>query len=87
MPRGPSRPGWAQPSATLTAMRLPDLFVTNFYGESTTFFNNMGRESLPTRTSAIGLAAPSRYLLGFGIVLVDANNDGWLDLASRPTAT
>ena len=32
-------------------------------------------------TSAIGLAGPSRYLVGFGIVLLDANNDGRLDLA------
>ncbi len=32
------------------------------------------------QTAAIGLAAPSRYLLGFGIALFDANNDGFLDL-------
>jgi len=60
---------------------LPDLAVTNFYGESTSFFNNMGSGIFADRTSAIGLALPSRYLLGFGIVLFDANNDGRLDLA------
>ena len=60
---------------------LPDLTVTNFYGESTTFFKNMGKGIFADRTSAIGLAGPSRYLLGFGIVLFDANNDGRLDLA------
>ena len=59
---------------------LPDLIVTNFYGESTTFFKNMGKGIFADRTSAIGLAAPSRYLLGFGIVLFDANNDGRVDL-------
>ena len=57
-----------------------DLAVTNFYGESTTFFQNLGQGSSPTTTAAIGLAAPSRYLLGFGIAFLDANNDGWLDL-------
>ena len=60
---------------------LPDLTVTNFYGESTSFFKNMGKGMFADRTSAIGLAAPSRYLVGFGIVLFDANNDGRLDLA------
>jgi thioredoxin-like negative regulator of GroEL len=59
----------------------PDLLVTNFYGESTTFFQNLGGGSFADRTAAIGLAAPSRYLLGFGIILLDANNDGRLDLA------
>ena len=60
---------------------LPDLMVTNFYGESTSFFKNMGKGLFADRTSAIGLAGPSRYLVGFGIVLLDANNDGRLDLA------
>jgi enediyne biosynthesis protein E4 len=59
---------------------LPDLTVTNFYGESTTFFKNMAKGVFADRTSAIGLAAPSRYVLGFGITLVDTNNDGRLDL-------
>ena len=61
---------------------LPDLFVTNFYGESTTFFRNLGSGIFSDQTAAVGLAAPSRFLLGFGIALLDANNDGWLDLAT-----
>jgi enediyne biosynthesis protein E4 len=60
---------------------LPDLTVTNFYGESTSFFKNMGKGLFADQTSAIGLADPSRYLVGFGVVLFDANNDGRLDLA------
>jgi hypothetical protein len=55
--------------------------VSNFYGESTSFFKNMGNIIFADRTSAIGLAGPSRYLLGFGVVLFDANNDGRLDFA------
>ncbi len=58
----------------------PDLAVTNFYGESTTFFHNLGQGAFADRTSAIGLAAPSRYLLGFGIAFIDVDNDGRLDL-------
>src|SRR5262249_48883946 len=34
------------------------------------------------RTIEIGLGAPSRYLLGFGIAFLDVNNDGRLDLAT-----
>jgi hypothetical protein len=60
----------------------PDLFVTNFYGESTTFFRNLGSGMFTDHTAAVGLAGPSRFLLGFGIVAFDANNDGWLDLAT-----
>ena len=60
----------------------PDLLVTNFYGESTTFFRNLGGGLFADRTASIGLAGPSRYLLGFGIVLFDANNDGHPDLAT-----
>jgi enediyne biosynthesis protein E4 len=61
---------------------LPDLFVTNFYGESTSFFRNLGSAIFSDQTAAIGLAAPSRFLLGFGVALVDADNDGRLDLAT-----
>jgi predicted Zn-dependent protease len=57
-----------------------DLAVTNFYGESTTFFHNLGEGLFADRTAAIGLAAPSRFLLGFGIALLDSNNDGRLEV-------
>jgi hypothetical protein len=57
-----------------------DLAVTNFYLESTSFFQNLGPHVFADRTTAIGLAAPSRHRLGFGIAFLDANNDGRLDL-------
>jgi hypothetical protein len=59
-----------------------DLAVTNFYGESTTFFRNVGRGLFVDQTAVIGLQAPSRPLLGFGVAFLDVNNDGWLDLLS-----
>jgi tetratricopeptide (TPR) repeat protein len=61
---------------------LPDLAVTNYYGESTTFFRNLGRGVFADQTGAVGLAVPSRHLLGFGIAFLDADNDGRLDLIS-----
>jgi tetratricopeptide (TPR) repeat protein len=60
----------------------PDLAVTNFYGQSTTFFRNLGQGLFTDHTAAIGLAAPSRYRLGFGAAFLDVNNDGWLDLVT-----
>ncbi|MGC8640323.1 MAG: FG-GAP-like repeat-containing protein, partial [Isosphaeraceae bacterium] len=57
-----------------------DLAVTNFFDESTTFFHNLGGGQFADHSSAIGLAAPSRYRLGFGIAFLDVNNDGRLDL-------
>jgi tetratricopeptide (TPR) repeat protein len=60
----------------------PDLAVTNFYAQSTTFFHNLGQGLFTDHTAAIGLAAPSRHRLGFGAAFFDANNDGWLDLVT-----
>ncbi|MDE2507599.1 MAG: VCBS repeat-containing protein, partial [Planctomycetota bacterium] len=57
-----------------------DFAVTNFFNESTTFYRNLGGGEFADDTEAIGLAAPSRFLLGFGIAFFDANNDGRLDL-------
>jgi tetratricopeptide (TPR) repeat protein len=61
---------------------LIDLAVTNFYGESTTFFRNLGGGNFTDATAAVGLAVASRRLLGFGVAFLDADNDGRLDLAS-----
>ena len=57
-----------------------DLAVTNFYGESTTFFRNLGQGAFADQTAHVGLAGPTRHLLGFGIAFLDVDNDGRLDL-------
>jgi tetratricopeptide (TPR) repeat protein len=59
-----------------------DLIVTNFYGESSTLFRNLGNGLFGDHTAQVGLREATRYLLGFGTVLVDVNNDGHLDLAT-----
>jgi hypothetical protein len=58
---------------------LIDLAVTNFYGESITFFRNLGGGFFVDYTAQIGMLAPTRPLLGFGHAFLDANNDGRLD--------
>ncbi|MGC8642041.1 MAG: FG-GAP-like repeat-containing protein [Isosphaeraceae bacterium] len=60
----------------------PDLAVTNFFGESITFFRNLGGATFADLSLRVGVKAPSRFLLGFGAVFFDGNNDGWLDLAT-----
>jgi hypothetical protein len=59
-----------------------DLAVTNFYGESTTFYRNLGDGAFCDATSGMGLAVATRRLLGFGVAFFDADNDGRLDMAS-----
>jgi hypothetical protein len=61
---------------------LLDLAVTNFYGESTTFYRNLGAGNYTDATASVGLAVATRRLLGFGVAFLDVNNDGRLDLAS-----
>jgi tetratricopeptide (TPR) repeat protein len=57
-----------------------DLLVTNYYGESATFYQNQGGGVFTDRTAASGLGAASRLLLGFGVTFLDVNNDGRLDV-------
>lgn len=56
-----------------------DVFVTNIYGESDSFYRNEGDYFLDmTRRS--GLSAETRAYTRWGIVFADFNNDGLLDL-------
>jgi hypothetical protein len=57
-----------------------DLAVTNYFGESTTLYQNLGGGLFADRSAATGLAAASRYRLGFGVAFLDADADGRLDL-------
>jgi hypothetical protein len=58
-----------------------DLAVTNYLGESTTLYHNHGEGRFSDRAGSAALAAPTRFVLGFGLSALDANNDGRLDLA------
>ncbi|MEW4569055.1 FG-GAP-like repeat-containing protein [Tautonia sp. JC769] len=57
-----------------------DLLVTNFFGEGTTYYENLGGGQFFDRSASVGLVSATRSLLGFGTALIDANNDGHLDL-------
>jgi thioredoxin-like negative regulator of GroEL len=60
---------------------LPDLAVTTFYNESTTFYKNLGGGVFADHSAAIGLTVPTRYRLGFGTAFLDVDNDAHLDIA------
>lgn len=58
----------------------PDLVATNFYGEASTLYANVGRGLFSDRTTQSRLDTATRYLLGFGAAFLDYDNNGRLDL-------
>jgi hypothetical protein len=57
-----------------------DIFITHYYLQKNTFYQNHGNLLFSDRSSATGLAAPSLPYLGFGTVPIDYDLDGWQDL-------
>lgn len=58
-----------------------DLFVTTFFDETCTLFQNVGGLQFEDRTKLVGLSNAGQKLMGWGCQFLDADNDGWLDLA------
>ena len=56
-----------------------DVFVTNIYGESDSFYKNEG-DFFQDITRRTGLSAETRTYTRWGIAFIDFNNDGLLDL-------
>jgi tetratricopeptide (TPR) repeat protein len=79
---GAYQAGMGVASGDLDGDGLIDLVVTNFYGESTTFYRNLGATIFTDATASVGLAVATRRLLGWGVALFDGDNNGRLDLAT-----
>lgn len=58
----------------------PDLIVTTLSSQLYAIFHNERTGTFSYATHATGLAAITRLRSGWGLALVDADNDGWRDL-------
>ena len=57
----------------------PDVFKTNFSDDTSTLYGNRGDGTFDDLTSAAGLGLNTKYL-GWGVMFLDFDNDGWPDL-------
>ena len=56
-----------------------DLFKTNFSDDTATLYRNMGDGTFDDRTFPAGFGLNTQYL-GWGVMFLDVDNDGWPDL-------
>ncbi len=56
-----------------------DLFKTSFSDDTSTLYRNNGDGTFDDKTFPAGLGLNTRYL-GWGVMFVDVDNDGWPDL-------
>lgn len=56
-----------------------DIFKTNFAGDTSTLYHNVGKAVFDDVTFAAGMGVNTRWL-GWGASFVDLDNDGWLDV-------
>jgi enediyne biosynthesis protein E4 len=73
--------GMGVETGDLDGSGLPSLFVTNFQNNPNIFFRNGGGLRFQDWSFPSGLGGPSIHRLGFGTVLLDADLDGYPDLA------
>ncbi|MEJ7607041.1 MAG: CRTAC1 family protein [Bryobacteraceae bacterium] len=59
---------------------LPDVYVTNFSGETNELYRNNGAFSFEDITWKADVGVPTLPLLGWSTHMVDLDLDGWLDL-------
>lgn len=56
-----------------------DIFKTNFSGDTSTLYRNLGKNNFDDVTFASGIGLNTRWL-GWGCGFFDPDNDGWLDV-------
>jgi len=76
---GQPKAGMGVDAEDLDGDGLPELYVTDFSGESCTLYQNLGRGNFMDATAFSGMAADTRPFIGWGTALVDLDNDGHPD--------
>ncbi len=56
-----------------------DIFKTNFAGDTSTLYHNVGKATFDDVTFSVGMGMNTRWL-GWGAGFADFDNDGWLDV-------
>jgi hypothetical protein len=77
---GRSQAGMGVEAADANGDGRLDLFVTNFAGETNTFYENINGELFHDATQRYRLADESIPWVGWGTAFADFDLDGWLDL-------
>jgi hypothetical protein len=77
---GQSEAGMGVDACDVDGNGLPELFVTNFYLEHNTLYQNLGKNLFNDVSHWSGVAAGSVYFVGWGTGLEDFDEDGWADI-------
>ncbi|MGB8475474.1 MAG: CRTAC1 family protein [Candidatus Acidiferrum sp.] len=78
---GKARAGMGIATGDFENTGKPGVAVTNFDNEMIGLYHSVGPGTFDDIAIPAGLGAASRSTLGFGCAFLDANLDGWLDLA------
>jgi enediyne biosynthesis protein E4 len=77
---GKAEAGMGVDAGDVDANGTEDIFITHLMDETNTLFMNLGKGLFEDRTRELGIGMPGRRFTGFGTLLFDYDNDGWLDI-------
>ena len=78
---GKARAGMGVDTGDYDGDGLPDLIVTNLDFEMTSVFRNLGKRLFAYASRESGIGLPTRPYVGFGVLMLDYDNDTRLDIA------
>ncbi len=78
---GATRGGMGIDAGDLDGGGLDDVVIGNFAGEMTALYRRTAKGYFVDEAAQAGIGVPTLMTLAFGTLLVDLDNDGWLDIA------
>jgi hypothetical protein len=78
---GKARAGMGIDAADYDGDGRPDVVITNLDYETHSLYRNLGGGLFAHATTESGIGFPTLPFVGFGTLFLDADHDGWLDLA------